>query len=236
MWHWQSDYLKCDLLDPWLHGFFGRSHAGQMPEQLASYLGSQLAYRVKQVHGDRCLISDDCANHPEADGIYTSSTSTSCSIWVCSADCVPILVGDRSLGLVGAIHAGWRGTAAGIVPKMLAELTRAGSKLSDLAIALGPAISGANYQVEKTVADQVTETLTHLVGIAPDLDSNHMRLDLRLVQQQQLIEVGIRPDQIAIAPYCTFQDQELFFSYRRDYRHDSHYHVQWSGIANLICS
>ncbi|MDX1976941.1 MAG: peptidoglycan editing factor PgeF [Pseudanabaenaceae cyanobacterium bins.68] len=234
MWQWQSGYLKCDLLAPWPHGFFGKAHAGKLPEQLVNYFGCEQVFRVKQVHGDRCLAGEGGINLSAADGIYTLPASDKCSVWVCSADCVPILLGDRHLGLVAAIHAGWRGTAAGIIPKMLTHLATLGTKLPDLAIALGPAISGANYQVELEVANQVISKIAEPVGITLEPDPNHVRLDLRLVQQQQLLEAGIDLTQIAIAPYCTFRDQDLFFSYRRDRLTAANYSVQWSGIANFV--
>jgi YfiH family protein len=173
---------------------------------------------------------------PEADGVWTDRDQGDRSVWVCTADCVPLLIGDRQSGAVAAIHAGWRGTAAGIVTKAISTLCDRGSELKDLRVALGPAISGNVYQVSQDVAEQVTATINQSVGLQPDEHPQRVKLDLRKVQMQQLQELGMSPEQIAIAPYCTLQSEDIFFSYRRYFLNNPHPHprspqVQWSGIA-----
>jgi polyphenol oxidase len=257
IWHWQSGFLVCELLSPWKHGFFTRIHAPQLPDRLQSHLGTETAYRLKQVHGDRLICPQEPILEvalPEADGLYLNPFSSikARSIWVCSADCVPILVGDRQLGTVAAIHAGWRGTAAQILPKLIVQLHSQGSNLKDLVVCLGPAISGEAYQVSEEVADRVLETISLKVGIINDPKPNHLRLDIRLVQQQQLLELGFLASQIAIAPYCTLNNPDLFFSYRRQTLasklgtsksetnklepvKSAGTEIQWSGISAKFC-
>ncbi|AFY73780.1 uncharacterized protein, YfiH family [Synechococcus sp. PCC 7502] len=242
-WFWHNGFLSCDLLSQWHHGFFTRDYAPQTPQALHKYFGdfgASRAYHAKQVHGDRIVNTSDFSGDylPEADGVFTSDPNT--SVWACSADCVPILIGDRSLGTVAAIHSGWRGTAKGILGKAIAKFIESGSDLSNLVTALGPAISGTSYQVQTDVADQVLTTIKNPVGVFPDATLGHCRLDLRLVQQQQLLELGLTISQIAIAPYCTFQTPEHFFSYRRNCLENSiksspqiHPQIQWSGIASV---
>ena len=70
-----------------------------------------------------------------ADGLISEQSLQ--ALWVASADCTPVLIGDVKTGLVAALHAGWRGTAAKIVPQAIARLQARGSKLDDLRIALG---------------------------------------------------------------------------------------------------
>jgi polyphenol oxidase len=239
-WHWTNNFLVCDLLADWKHGFFTRSHSPQLPQQLQSNLGTETAYRLKQVHGDRLIsISDISAEQlVEADGLYTNLPQSLGSIWVCSADCVPLLIGDRTLGTVSAIHAGWRGTAAQIVAKIITQFQSQGSQLQDLVVALGPAISGAAYQVKEEVAEQLLKTIAQSVGVSSDSEPGHALVDIRLIQQQQLIETGLLLNQIAIAPYCTFNHGDLFFSYRRQSlglekinKDQSQNRIQWSGIC-----
>lgn len=252
LWHWQMaeglGYLTCDLLDPWKHGFFTRQFAPQTPESLAPFLDEQAqVYRVKQVHGQRVLKTSEVdvfgVERPEADGLLSENVHD--SVWVCSADCVPVLMGDLGTGRVAALHAGWRGTAAGIVPEAIASFQALGTRLEDLRIALGPAISGVEYQVGLDVAQQVGKTLIQgemppdwierLLGgenpvFLPDAEPELIRLDVRQVNLRQLEQLGIGVEQVAIAPYCTYENPDLFFSYRRD-RLKS---VQWSGIVNSI--
>lgn len=249
-WYWQEGVLNCSLLSAWKHGFFTRSHSPQTPADLHKYLHKDsqaqgMVYRIKQIHGDIILNTDAIAPQPpysEADALFATPHTlppTPQSLWVCSADCVPVLVGDRALGSVAAIHAGWRGTAAGIVSKTIAKFLESGSQLSDLRIALGPAISGDSYQVTQQVAAQVLATISAQdIAVSSDDQSDRCRLDLRAVQQQQLIEMGIAEAQIAIAPYCTLKNSEHFFSYRRNCLENpknigNSPQVQWSGIAGI---
>jgi len=216
--------------------------------------------RAKQVHGKTIIVhanhqphhhettlpqtnppvgnspTNSPTNLPEADGVWLAGSQAYHSAWVCSADCVPVLLGDVRLGHVAAVHAGWRGTAAGIVTEAVQLFTNQGSDLADLRVALGPAISGQCYQVDQTVADQVLATVRHSVGVTADPEPNRARLDIRQVQRQQLQELGLTEEQIAIAPHCTFTDGDKFFSYRRyclatppENRGKSA--VQWSGIG-----
>ncbi|WP_019498396.1 peptidoglycan editing factor PgeF [Pseudanabaena sp. PCC 6802] len=240
-WQWQNEVLVCDLLSDWRHGFFTRSHAPHTPDRLHQFLHAEgKAYRAKQVHGDRVLHNTEIAPDlplPEADGVCAFETEDMPrSVWVCTADCVPVLIGDRRLGSVAAVHAGWRGTASKILAVAIAKFLERGSQLDDLCVALGPAISGDAYQVSQEVADRVLLTIATPQGISIDPQPDRCRLDLRAVQRQQLIEMGIAKERIAIAPYCTLTDARHFFSYRRNCLEDPGNisrspQVQWSGIA-----
>ncbi len=118
-------------------------------------------YRVKQVHGNIVLnpseivqiagTTDEMAQSslPAADGLITEQAEQ--AVWVASADCTPVLIADSTSGQVAAVHAGWRGTAAKIVPSAIARFQSQGSKIQDLRVALGPAIAGAVYQVSNQV-------------------------------------------------------------------------------------
>lgn len=263
-WHWQTgqggSYLTCSLLKDWAHGFFTQQFWARPPEELVKILHPETnAYRVKQVHGDTVLNASelepvkpagsnmDEITLAEADGLYTTATNQ--AVWVCTADCTPVLIGDTATGQVAAVHAGWRGTAAEIVPKTIARLQAYGSQLADLRIAMGPAIAGEVYQVSTTVAAEVGSTVLNApVGedgaeveavlqqlrqlpdapVMEDPQPGRAKLDVRRVNQLQLHRLGIEPDQIAIAPYCTYQHPNLFFSYRRERQKK----VQWSGIVS----
>lgn len=260
-WHWQRwenlPYLTCSLLDRWQHGFFTAAFSPRTPAQIAIALHPEArVYRVRQVHGDTVLTpseieqatetrsQQDDPETPPADGILTEGSQQ--SVWVCTADCTPVLIADSQTGRVASVHAGWRGTAARIVPKAIARLLEAGSRLEDLSVAMGPAIAGEVYQVSETVAAEVgasilpQETADTPAAIldalkqlpdTPLLDdpkAGRVRLDVRRVNALQLEQLGISPDRVAIAPHCTYQQPEHFFSYRRNKLKK----VQWSGIVS----
>ncbi|MDJ0508412.1 MAG: peptidoglycan editing factor PgeF [Crocosphaera sp.] len=255
MWQWQSyeglPYLTCSLLEAWPHGFFTQPFYPRTPEDLSQILHPEAtAYRVKQVHGNRVLSPGEILqessedNFPPADGIIANQAKQ--AIWVASADCTPVLIGDIITGNIAAIHAGWRGTAKRIVPEAIARLQNWGSELENLRIALGPAISGEVYQVSSEVAGEVgaslflNEKMDSLEGILkplqnisnppilPDPKIGKVRLDVRRINQLQLHQLAIPPQNISIAPYCTYQSPSHFFSYRRNREKK----VQWSGILN----
>lgn len=262
-WYWQTwqdlPYLTCNLLQDWEHGFFTSAFSPRLPSEIVEALKSDAqVYRVRQVHGKTVLTpseieratreaNDESQGEPErppADGILTEQPEQ--AVWVCTADCTPVLIADEKTGQVAAVHAGWRGTASRIVPNAIARLTESGSSLENLRIAMGPAIAGEVYQVSETVAvevgasivppetadapESILDSLRQLPDppILDDPQPGHVRLDVRRVNAIQLEQLGIQPEQIAIAPYCTYQRPEHFFSYRRDRLKK----VQWSGIVS----
>lgn len=255
-WQWQSweglPYLTCSLLEAWPHGFFTQPFYPRTPEDLSPILHPEATtYRLKQVHGNRVLSPDEIREEatddsfPPADGIIANLEKQ--ALWVASADCTPVLIGDEVTGNIAAIHAGWRGTAQRIVPAAIARLQAWGSAIENLRIAMGPAISGEVYQVSEEVAAEVgaslfeKEKIDSLEGILkplakisnppilPDPEPGKVRLDVRRINQLQLEQLGIKGQQISIAPYCTYQSPSHFFSYRRSQEKK----VQWSGIVKI---
>jgi polyphenol oxidase len=210
-------------------------------------------YRLKQVHGNVILTPTEAhqitEKEPEtgwamADGLISEATQQ--GLWVASADCNPVLIADRYSGRVAAIHAGWRGTAQKIVPVAVQRFLDAGSDVSQLLVAIGPAIAGEVYQVtNQTGAEVCRSILSELADTEPDVivdkalsllnsplltDSQpgRVRLDVRQVNALQLQQMGLNANQISIAPHCTFQEPAQFFSYRREKLK----RVQWSGIIS----
>jgi polyphenol oxidase len=255
-WQWRSweglPYLTCSLLDDWQHGFFTQQFAPRLPEELSQVLQPQATvYRVRQVHGEKVLTPSEIIDRQDKENNLTAgdgiiSETKRQSVWVASADCNPVLIGDVSNGRVAAVHAGWRGTALKIVPEAIARFVDFGSLKENLRVAIGPAIAGEVYQVNAEVAAEVgttivpqdkantTEAILDLLlqfsdsPILEDSQSGKMRLDVRKINFWQLKQLGIEKEQIAIAPYCTYQDTEYFFSYRRSNQKN----VQWSGIVS----
>ena len=263
-WHWHTweglPYLTCNLLETWPHGFFTQQFWPRSPSELTKVLRHDAeVYQVKQVHGNIVLTPSEiersadsadevegrvCTSLPPADGLITEKAQQ--AVWVASADCTPVLIASQT-GQVAALHAGWRGTAAKIVPSAIARFQAQGSKFQDLRIAMGPAIAGSVYQVSTQVAAEIGASITSPDSTKPAesiLDILHqlpdspvladplpgrVRLDIRRVIALQLEQLGISPEQVAIAPHCTYQEPESFFSYRRDKLKK----VQWSGIVSV---
>jgi polyphenol oxidase len=256
MWQWQTwselPYLTCDLLADWQHGFFTRQFAPRDPQEITPVLSATAStHRLKQVHGNVVLTPTEIASttnvevetgYALADGVLTEQPAQ--AAWVASADCSPILIANQHTGNVAAVHAGWRGTSLKIATVAVERLLAQGGSLDDIIVAIGPAIDGTVYQVTHQVGVEVCKSiaLKPLSGdLAADLidlqtmpnsplltdeQAGRARLDVRRVNQLQLEQLGVHPDRISIAPHCTFQEPEHFFSYRREKLKK----IQWSGI------
>ncbi|MEB3208676.1 MAG: peptidoglycan editing factor PgeF [Synechococcus sp.] len=249
-WTWVGTYggyyLQCDQLQGFEHGFFTRQWQGRGPEVLAGYVSAGVSvHRPRQVHGNLVLAASQatCQPWPEADGLVSDGGGQ--SLWVCGADCTPVLIADPGTGRVSACHAGWRGVAGNILSAAIGQLVAGGSKPDQLVVALGPAISGVCYQVERSVSEQVArglkphpagsedmqaglELLSRHGALLDDPDENRDRLDIRAAAKCQLENLGIAADRIGICPLCTASESLLFHSWRRD-RIKA---IQWSGIVS----
>jgi polyphenol oxidase len=258
MWQWQTwsgfPYLTCDLLTDWQHGFFTRQFSPREPEEITPVLSNTATtHRVKQVHGNVVLTPTEIAATAEvevetgyalADGIATELPAQ--AVWVASADCNPVLLANRYTGNVAAVHAGWRGTSLEIVPRAVERLLAQGGTHADIIVAIGPAIAGEVYQVTTQVGMEVCNSIAPKPSsgnleadaidlqalpnspLLADLQAGRVRLNVRRVNQLQLERSGIAPQNISIAPHCTFQEPEHFFSYRREKLKK----IQWSGIVS----
>ena len=232
-------YLQADLLIDFEHGFFTRQWQGRGPEVLAGYVSAGVSvHRPQQVHSARVLQASEASAEPwpEADGLVSDAGGQ--SLWVCGADCTPVLLADPVSGRVAACHAGWRGVTGGIVLRAIERLEAVGCRRGDLLVALGPAVGGVHYQVERGVAEQVAvatpggsmAALEEAGAVLPDVEglATHVRLDIRAAQRWQLLEAGLRASQLSSCPLCTVEEPLLFHSWRRDQQKA----VQWSGIVS----
>jgi purine-nucleoside/S-methyl-5'-thioadenosine phosphorylase / adenosine deaminase len=134
-----------------------------------------------------------------------------------TADCVPLLLGDPQTGSFAAVHAGWRGTFAGIafyaIERMMKEY---GVKPQDIQVAIGPAAAVCCYEVGTEVIDGFRERFAYADELFIPTRKGHARIDLLKANQTQLVAAGVSASQIHTAPLCTMTRTDLFFSYRRE--------------------
>jgi polyphenol oxidase len=192
-------------------------------EDLARALGVDCAslVRMRQVHcagvfeaekGVGCIVPTPFSDWPEADVAVTREPSF--ALTVRTADCVPILLGDRRTRAVAAIHAGWRGTAAGALLAAVDALKwKFGSQQEDLIAAIGPSIGPCCYEVGR---DLVPHFAAHPDAPRWFSADTKPRLDLWRATRDQLERAGVPAHQIHSCGLCTFDNPALFHSYRRD--------------------
>lgn len=185
-------------------GLWGSSPAGEVLarwQRLQTALGAPAAVHGRQVHGTAVLTHEAPTSGLLVTSGYDGHTTDRPAILTVSvADCVPVFLLDPGRRRVGLLHAGWRGTARGIIDAGLAAL---GSAPGVLHAHLGPAICGACYEV----GPEVHEALGLPVPGSP------APVDLRAVQARQLVDAGVPANRITVSDHCT-RCGHGFFSHR----------------------
>ena len=191
----------------------------------AAGLPASLPLAPRQVHGCRLVCIDADGGEeaargtpPEADGeILLAPPAPQRVGAVRTADCVPLLLADGDGRAAGALHAGWRGIAAGIVGTAVSALATRGFEASTLRVVLGPAIGPCCYEVGEDVRGEIGRSLgDDAVAAFVERAGARPRLDLHRALRLQLERAGVRPELVSAAPWCTACREDLFFSHRRD--------------------
>ena len=176
--------------------------------ELAAALGGKIV-QVKQVHGAKAVLAAEAARQ-EADALVARLGGESVAVGVRVADCVPVLVASTETGGVAAIHAGWRGVVAGIVPagvELLGVSALAG-RAASLVAAIGPCTGACCFEVGADVAERI--------GFVTRRAGDKAYVDLRAAVRAQLRALGLADDAIDDVPGCTKHEPDRFHSFRRD--------------------
>lgn len=174
---------------------------------------------LQQVHGTDVVALTAGAAAPGcvADGAYTRASGVACA--VLTADCLPVLLCDRHGSQVAAVHAGWRGLAAGILGRAVARFE---TPAADLLAFLGPAIGPRHFEVGRDVLEAYDQLFFHL-GYDGDWrgcfnpvlgKAGHFLADLYALARLALQCAGVQ--QLYGGTDCTYGDTGRFYSFRRD--------------------
>jgi YfiH family protein len=146
----------------------------------------------------------------DGDGLVTADPGV--VLAVLTADCAPVLLADPAAGVVGAVHAGWRGLAAGVVEAGVAAMASLGADPAGCVGLVGPAVGGCCYEVGPEVREAVGARLPAALATTRD---GRPALDPAAGAAQALARAGV--GQVRVAGECTFDLEERFFSHRRDH-------------------
>ncbi len=160
-----------------------------------------------QVHGAQVLAPRAPGLAGTGDGLVTKSPAI--VLVVGAADCLSLLAWDRAGRAVAAIHAGWRGLVAGVVPQAIAALERFSVDRSELAVALGPRIGPCCFTVGPDVADLFAPQFVRRVD-------GRATIDLAAAARDQLHAAGVDPARLRDVGDCTACGPATYFSHRRD--------------------
>lgn len=165
---------------------------------------------LHQVHGDRVLrmTSEVPDGEPQADAAFTSESGVVLAIQ--TADCLPILLCADDGAQIAAIHAGWRGLAAGVIEACVHRLS---TPPSHLLAWLGPAIGPASYEIGEEVRDAFLRDHADAQAAFMPTRPGHWRCDLYVLARQRLTALGVT--RVFGGHFDTFADAR-FYSYRRD--------------------
>ncbi len=168
-------------------------------------------------------------NAPQADGLVTDAMPI--AIAVTTADCVPVLFADRDRPVIGVAHAGWRGALAGIIDAVLTAMESLGARRETIFAAVGPAISGAAYEVGPELrAAFIEDDETSTRFFTPARREGHVVFDLPRYVVAKLLGGGVRS--VEHIDRCTYTREDEFFSHRRStHRGERRHGGQMSAIT-----
>jgi YfiH family protein len=166
-------------------------------------ISPQALARSYQVHGDVIWETKEPGYTSGYDSIIAHVPGIFAGVGI--ADCCPILLADPLRGCAAAIHAGWKGTIQQIVSKTASAMISHGSNPAEILAYIGPCISLAHFEVGDEVAEQFE---------FKEMGAERWHVDLKATNEAQLRNVGI--SQIEISEYCTIENNDLFFSHRKE--------------------
>lgn len=200
-------------------------HVGDDPQHVQANRnklpGADKLVWLNQVHGTHCKLLTAMTDDSPADASISRSPAKWCAVM--TADCIPIVLCDRHGSEVAAIHAGWQGLANYIIGGVVAAMQ---SCTTDLIAWIGPAISGACYQVDATLAARFKD---FPAAVSKDSTAGKFRLDLNYIAAAQLSAAGVPV--IIQSGLCTYRQPHQFYSHR----YAQHHHATPTGrIVTVI--
>jgi hypothetical protein len=209
------------------HAFTTRHHARTITDAAASPglrglgAGEEGVRWAKQVHGATCLVADGRPSGEVGEGDALITTRRRVPLAVFTADCLAVVLAEPERGALAVAHAGWRGTVAGVLGRLVQTLTeRFAVRPERLRAAIGPSIGPCCYEVDEPVVGPLRAAFPGDSGrwvTAAGLPGKWW-LDLWRANTDQLVAAGVPAGAIANPRLCTACRRDVFFSYRKEGR------------------
>jgi len=184
-------------------------------------IDKNLIVRADLVHGNKvALVSKKESGQiiERTDGLLTKEKNL--FLTITTADCLPIFIYDPEKEIIGLIHGGWRSLADNILKEAINKIiNNFKSNPAHILIGIGPGISQCHFEIKfeakKDPLQKLCDRIIFAQGVVLKRD-NKIFLDLKELAKLQLIELGIKEENIEISSECTFCLKDKYFSYRRD--------------------
>ncbi|MGD0141197.1 MAG: peptidoglycan editing factor PgeF [Tepidisphaeraceae bacterium] len=178
--------------------------------------GEEPPLRVHQVHGREvaCVEAGRVFDTGErADALVSRDSQRVISVR--TADCVPVLLCSGDGRIVAAVHAGWRGIIAGVIPAAAGKMLEGAGAAGTILAAIGPCIGPEAFEVGPEVLQAFIDVFGEAAPIARKADGKGT-VDLRLAARMQLLSSGLRECNVDSTDRCTLTHRDEFFSHRRE--------------------
>lgn len=177
----------------------------------------------EQIHSTNVTVFsssllDNLEKVSETDGIITKETDS--ILTVITADCAPIIFAEKTQGIIGVSHQGWRGSVRRLGQKMIKKIVELGGKKENIVAAIGPSIGECCYDIDDERYYQFIEEFDGYADKIFHRRQGKLHLNLSLLNYLQLTEIGVPEKNIDYFPFCTRCDKKRFFSFRRNSKAD----------------
>jgi len=191
------------------HYFFDKYDYGKIPEYKEVM---DKCISAGQVHSNKVIfIYGRKRKYQNCDGLVTDRNVY---LGIETADCLPVLLYDPMVKIIGAVHAGWKGLLSGILVNAVNCMQKQGARTANIFVAVGPHISACCYKTSAKMVKQFQEKFGNIAGAEKNRHSEWY-LDLAQIALWQLTHLGLPGKNIEILKECTFCNRQ-YFSYRRD--------------------
>ena len=192
-------------------------HVAENRARMAMSLGvaPERFLSLYQIHSPDVVVAEEpwsASDRPRADAVVTRVPEL--AIGVSTADCGPLLFADDNARVIGAAHAGWRGAFTGVIEATIAAMEQLGASRDNIAVALGPTIRQANYEVGPEFVARFTAADIDNTRFFADAErEGHAMFDLTGYIASRVQQAGI--GKFEDLGLCTYAEPERFYSFRR---------------------
>lgn len=177
-------------------------------EYARNLLSANSLITLNQIHSASCVIVDEnSVSDEKADAMVTNVPGV--ALGILTADCAPVLLADEKHKIIGAGHAGWKGAFYGVLQSTVNKMLELGADVEEIKAAVGPCIGKESYEIGEDFKREFKGS-----GSCFAIINFHLHFDLAKYCKEQLVDAGVKQDNIDVFYVDTFANPTDYFSYR----------------------